>query len=124
MLWEHEAESSSLSNPTMVGNADLYSRSTWSGYQDLSKCGRSSIGRALGCGPSGCGFKSHRSPQGSVCKWLKQAVCKTVLSEFVGSNPTASTIILGYVPEWTNGLVLKTSVVKATVCSNHTVSAK
>lgn len=25
--------------------------------------GRSSIGRALGCGPRGCGFKSHRPPQ-------------------------------------------------------------
>ena len=75
----------------------------------------------LGCGPNNTGSIPVIHPNGSVCKWLKQAVCKTVLSEFVGSNPTASTN--GYVPEWTNGLVLKISVVKATVGSNPTVSA-
>ena len=32
-------------------------------------------------------------------------------------------ILTGEVPEWSNGLVLKTSVVKATVGSNPTLSA-
>lgn len=39
----------------------------------LTKCGehgeRSSDGRALGCGPSGRGFKSRRSPLGSPRVW-------------------------------------------------------
>ena len=34
--------------------------------------GRSSIGRASGCGPEGCGFEAHRSPHGSLAQLVEQ----------------------------------------------------
>ena len=34
--------------------------------------GRSSIGRASGCGPEGCGFEAHRSPHGLLAQQVEQ----------------------------------------------------
>ena len=42
------------------------------GGQKIIYGGRSSIGRASGCGPEGCGFEAHRSPHGSLAQQVEQ----------------------------------------------------
>ena len=64
-------------------------------------CGRSSIGRAPGCGPGGCGFKSHRSPTfqelsedrrstGDGCVWVRLSPTYTVVEL---ADTSVSTIV-------------------------------
>jgi ribosomal protein S18 acetylase RimI-like enzyme len=51
--------------------------------------GRSSIGRALGCGPSGCGFKSHRPPRFSMeVRLYKKSDARNVLALYNKFNNT------------------------------------
>lgn len=51
-------------------------------------CDRSSVGRAPGCGPGGCGFDPRRSPFGSV---VQLAEHPTLDREVPGSKPGGAT---------------------------------
>ncbi len=57
--------------------------------------GRSSIGRAPGCGPGGCGFESHRSPLGSP-QWPRSSADRAAAFEAAcgGSTPPGAVITL------------------------------
>lgn len=66
------------------------------GSLGIVHCDGSSIGRALGCGPGCCGFKSHPSPHfnfGSVAQLVERYVEGVCV---IGSNPVGATNLCRY----------------------------